>query len=144
MPVITGSEITLAIDNASGTPVDYTPQATSVEVNYSPTQEVFETLAGPVYKTTIREYEVTVEFLADWGETGGLCEALEAAFDTDPDAPLDFEAVGTVGANATTISGKVYPKVPPMNATGNEVSTVSVTLIGDVNTALTVVTAATA
>jgi hypothetical protein len=141
MPVITGSEITLAIDNSAGLVIDYTPQATSVEVSYSPTQEVFETLAGPVYKTTVREYEVTVEFLADWGETGGLCEALEAAFDTDPDAPLDFTAVGTIGLVATTITGKVLPKVPPMNATGNEVSTVSVTLVGDVNTSLTVATA---
>ena len=141
MPVITGSEITLAIDNSAGTPIDYTPQATSVEVSYSPTQDVFETLSGPVYKTTVREYEVTVEFLADWGETGGLCEALEAAFDTDPDAPLDFSAVGTVGAVATTITGKVFPKVPPMNATGNEVSTISLTFVGDVNTALTVATA---
>jgi hypothetical protein len=141
MPVITGSEITLEIDNSAGTAIDYTPQATSVEVSYSPTQEVFETLSGPVYKTTVREYEVTVEFLADWGETGGLCEALEAAFDTDPDAPLDFSAVGTVGAVATTITGKVFPKVPPMNATGNEVSTISLTFVGDVNTALTVATA---
>ena len=141
MPVITGSQITLEIDNSAGSPIDYTPQATSVELSYNPTQEVFETLAGPVYKTTIREYEVTVEFLADWGETGGLCEALEAAFDTDPDAHLDFEMTGTVGAVVTTVTGAVFPKVPQMNATGNEVSTVSLTLVGDVNTALTVVTA---
>jgi hypothetical protein len=140
MPVITGSQITLSIDNKTGTPIDYTPQATSVEVTYTPTQEVFETLAGPVYKTTIREYEVTVEFLADWGDTGGICEALEDAFDTNPDASLDFEAEATVGLVTTTIAGKVFPKVPPMTATGNEVSTISVTLMGDVNTALTVAT----
>ena len=141
MPVITGSEFTLSIDNSIGTPIDYSPQATSVEVLYSPTQEVFETLGGPVYKTTIREYEVTVDFLADWGETGGICEALEAAFDTDPDAPLDFAMVGTVGLVATTVAGKVFPKVPAAGGTGNEVTTISLTLVGDVNTALTVATA---
>jgi hypothetical protein len=141
MPVITGSEITLSIDNTLGTPLDYTPQATSIEVTYTPTQEVFETLAGPVYKTTIREYEVSIEMLADWGKTVSLCGALDAAFDADPDASLDFSVVGTVGLVATTITGKVFPKVPPMNGTGNEVSTVSLTLVGDVNTALTVATA---
>jgi hypothetical protein len=141
MPVITGSEFTLSIDNSIGTPIDYSPQATSVEVVYSPTQEVFETLGGPVYKTTIREYEVTVDFLADWGENGGICEALEAAFDTDPDAPLDFAMVGTVGLVATTVAGKVFPKVPVAGGTGNEVTTISLTLVGDVNTALTVATA---
>jgi hypothetical protein len=141
MPVITGSEFTLSIDDDSGTPVDYSPQATSVEVTYSPTQEVFETLGGPVYKTTIREYEVSIEFLADWGETGGICEALEAAFDNDPDAPLDFEMVGTVGAVSTTVTGKVFPKVPGAGGTGNAVTTLSLTLTGDVNTALAVVTA---
>jgi hypothetical protein len=141
MPVITGSEFTLSIDNAAGTPVDYTPQVTSVEVTYTPTQEVFETLGGPIYKTTIREYEVAFEFLADWGETGGICEALEAAFDDDPDEPLDFAMVGTVGLVATTVAGKVFPKVPGAGGTGNEVTTLSLTLVGDVNTALTVTTA---
>jgi hypothetical protein len=141
MPVITGSEFTLSIDDTLGAAVDYSPQTTSVEVTYSPTQEVFETLGGPVYKTTIREYEVAVEFLADWGETGGICEALEEAFDTDPDAPLDFAMVGTVGLVATTVSGKVFPKVPAAGGSGNEVTTISLTLVGDVNTALTVATA---
>jgi hypothetical protein len=141
MPVITGSEFTLSVDDKDGAAVSYTPQVTSAEVVYTPTQEVFETLGGPVYKTTIREYEVTVELLADWGETGGICEALEAAFDDDPDAPLDFAMVGTVGLVATTVSGKVFPKTPPAGGTGNEVTTISVTLIGDVNTALTVATA---
>lgn len=141
MPVITGSEFTLSIDDKLGAAVSYTPQTTSVEVTYTPTQEVFETLGGPVYKTTIREYEVSIEFLADWGETGGICEALEDAFDTDPDASLDFAMVGTVGAVATTVAGKVFPKVPGAGGTGNEVTTLSLTLVGDVNTALTVATA---
>ena len=141
MAVITGSEFTLSIDDKDGGVISYSPQTTSVEVTYSPTQEVFETLAGPVYKTTIREYEVAVEFLADWGETGGICEALEAAFDADPDAPLDFSMVGTVGAVATTVTGKVFPKVPGAGGTGNEVTTLSLSLVGDVNTALSVATA---
>jgi hypothetical protein len=141
MPVITGSEFALSIDDKDGVVVSYTPQVTSVEVTYSPTQEVFETLSGPVYKTTVREYEVAVEMLADWGETGGICEALEAAFDADPDAPLDFTVTGTVGAVVTTVTGKVFPKVPAAGGTGNEVTTASFTLVGDVNTALTVATA---
>ena len=141
MPVITGSEFTLSIDDKDGTPVAFSPQTTNVEVTYSPTQEVFETLGGPVYRTTIREYDVAVDFLADWGETGGLCEALEAAFDDDPDAPLDFTVVGTVGLVVTTVSGKVFPKVPAAGGTGNEVTTISLTLVGDVNTALAVATA---
>jgi hypothetical protein len=141
MPVITGSEFTLSVDDSAGTPISYTPQVTSVEVTYSPTQEVFETLSGPVYKTTIREYEVAIEFLADWGETGGICEALEAAFDDDPDASLDFAMVGTIGAVATTVAGKVFPKTPGAGGTGNAVTTLSLTLTGDVNTALTVATA---
>jgi hypothetical protein len=141
MPVITGSEFTLSIDDKDGAVIDYTPQATSVEVNYTPTQDVFETLSGPVYKTTVRDYEVTVELLADWGEIGGICEALQEAFDDDPDAPLDFSMVGTVGAVATTVTGKVFPKSPAAGGTGNEVTTISLSLVGDVNTPLAVVTA---
>jgi hypothetical protein len=141
MPVITGDSFTLAIDDKDGAAVSFTPQTLSVSVEYAPTQEVFETLAGPVYKTTVREYSVTVEFLADWGETGGLCKALEAAFDDDPDAPLDFAVTGTVGVVVTSVAGKVLPKFPAAGGSGNEVTTISLTLVGDVNTALTVATA---
>jgi hypothetical protein len=141
MPVIVGDQFTLTIDDKLGTPVDYTPQVQSVEVAYNPTQNIYETLAGPVPKTTVREYEVTVEMLADWGTTGGICEALEAAFDDDPDAPLDFEVEVDGASVDTVVTGKVFPKVPAAGGTGNEVTVITFTLVGDVNTPLSVTTA---
>jgi hypothetical protein len=141
MPVIVGSQFTLEIDDKDGAPVDYTVQAQSVEVVYSPTQNVYESLGGPVYKTIIREYEVNIEMLADWGTSGGVCEALEAAFDDDPDASLDFTMVVDGPTPDTTVTGKVFPKVPAAGGTGNEVTVITLNLVGDINTALSVATA---
>jgi hypothetical protein len=141
MPVIVGDQFTLSIDDKDGNVIDYSPQAQSVEVVYTPTQNVYETLAGPVYKTITKEYEVNVEILADWGTTGGICEALEAAFDDDPDAPLDFTMVVDGASVDTTVTGKVFPKVPAAGGTGNEVGVITLNLIGDINTALSVATA---
>jgi hypothetical protein len=141
MAVIVGDQFTLTIDDKDGTPVDYTVQAQSVEVVYSPTQNVYETLAGPVYVTVTKEYEVNVELLADWGTTGGVCEALEAAFDDDPDAPLDFVMIVDGASVDTTVTGKVLPKVPAAGGTGNEVGVITLNLVGDINTALAVATA---
>ncbi len=141
MPVIVGDQFTLSIDDKDGNVIDYSPQAQSVEVVYTPTQNVYETLAGPVYKTITKEYEVNVEILADWGTTGGICEALEAAFDDDPDAPLDFTMVVDGASVDTTVTGKVFPKVPAAGGTGNEVGVITLNLIGDINTPLAVATA---
>jgi hypothetical protein len=141
MPVIVGDQFTLSIDDKDGVVIDYSPQAQSVEVVYTPTQNVYETLAGPVYKTITKEYEVNVEILADWGTTGGICEALEAAFDADPDAPLDFTMVVDGASVDTTVTGKVFPKVPAAGGTGNEVGVITLNLIGDINTPLAVATA---
>lgn len=141
MAVIVGDQFSLSIDDKDGVVIDYTVQAQSVEVVYTPTQNVYETLAGPVYRTVTREYEVNVELLADWGTTGGVCEALEAAFDADPDAPLDFTMVVDGASVDTTVTGKVFPKVPGAGGTGNEVGVITLTLTGDINTPLTVATA---
>lgn len=131
--VITGRDVTLEIDSE-----DFEPQTLSVTLTIEDDQQVFETFAGPVYKTITQDYTLEMEMLSDWGATGSLCEALENAFDTDPDTPVDFELVITGPDNVVTFAGKCFPKVPDVTGTGAEGSTVSVTLPGDVNTALTV------
>ena len=107
--VITGSEVTLTIDDKDGTPVAYSPQVTSVTLTSTAERNVYETLSGPFYKTLVREYELSISGLADWGYTDSVCDALEQAFADDPDAPLDFELVAVNDPNTLTVSGKVFP-----------------------------------
>jgi hypothetical protein len=141
--VITGSEVTLTIDDKDGTPVSYSPQVTSVTLTSTAERNVYETLSGPFYKTLVREYELSISGLADWGHTDSVCDALEQAFADDPDAPLDFELVAVNDPNTITVSGKVFPKVPAAGGTGAEVTQFDVTLTGDVNSALSITSAVT-
>lgn len=131
--VITGRDVTIEIDSD-----DYEPQTLSVTLAVEDDQQVYETFGGPVYKTLTQSYTLDLEMLADWGTTGSLCEALETAFDTAPDTSLAFSMVIAGPDETVTMAGKVFPKVPPVSGTGADASTVSFTLQGDVNTALTV------
>lgn len=141
--VITGSQVSLTIDDKDGIPVVYTPQVTSVTLTSEADREVYETLSGPFYKTLVRSYELSIAGLADWGHADSVCDALQEAFDDDPDAPLEFELVAVNDPNTVTVTGKVFPKVPGAGGTGAEVTEFDVTLTGDVNTGLTIASAAT-
>lgn len=131
--VITGSDVTLTI-NA----VAFTPQTSNVTLTSSAERNVFETLDGPFYKTVVREYELAITGLADWGHTDSVCDALNDAFDTDPDVSVTFTMVAVNDPNTITFTGKVFPKVPGAGGSGAEVTEFDVTLTGDVNTALTI------
>jgi len=136
--VITGSDITLEIDGET-----FEPQVLSVVLTSTAEREVYETLSGPFYKTLVREYELSVTGLADWGHTDSVCDALNDAFDNDPDASISFTMTAVNDPNTVTVTGKVFPKVPGAGGTGAEVTQFDVTLIGDVNEALTITSAAT-
>lgn len=131
--VITGRDVTIEIDSD-----DFEPQTLSVTLAVEDDQQVYETFGGPVYKTLTQSYVLDLEMLSDWGATGSLCEALETAFDTAPDTSLVFSMVIAGPDDTVTMAGKVFPKVPAVSGTGADASTVSVSLQGDVNTALTV------
>jgi hypothetical protein len=142
--VITGSDVALTIDDKAGTPVTYTAQVLSVTLSSEVDRQEFDHVNGGVaYKTSVRSYELTINGLADWGHTNSVCDALEQAFEDDPDAPLDFAMTIVNDPNTVTVTGKVFPKVPGAGGTGAEVTTFDVTLTGDVNTALTITSAAT-
>jgi hypothetical protein len=136
--VITGSDITLTIDGT-----DFTPQVLNVTLTSSVEREVFETLSGPFYKSIVREYEIAVTGLADWGYTDSVCDALNDAFDSDPDTSISFTMTAINDPNTVTVTGKVFPQVPGAGGTGAEVTQFDVTLTGDVNEALTITSAAT-
>jgi hypothetical protein len=136
--VITGSDVTLTIDGTV-----FTPQTINVTLTSSAEREVYETLSGVFYKTLVREYELAVTGLADWGFTDSVCDALNDAFDADPDTSLAFTMTAVNDPNTITFSGKVFPQVPGAGGTGAEVTQFDVTLTGDVNEALTITSAAT-
>lgn len=136
--VITGSEVALTIDS-----VVFTPQVTNVTLTSEAEREVYETLSGPFYKTLVREYELDITGLADWGATGSVCEALQSAFDTDPDTSIEFVMTATNDPNTVTVTGKVFPKVPAAGGEGAETTEFDVSLTGDVNETLTITSAAT-
>jgi hypothetical protein len=136
--VITGSDITLEIDGET-----FEPQTLSVVLTSTAEREVYETLSGPFYKTLVREYELAVTGLADWGHTDSVCDALNDAFDNDPDTSVAFTMTAINDPNTVTVSGKVFPKVPAAGGSGAEVTQFDVTLTGDVNQALTITSAAT-
>jgi len=136
--VITGSEITLTVDG-----VDFKPQTTSVTLTSTAEREVYETLSGPFYKTLVREYELAIAGLADWGHADSVCDALNDAFDSDPDTAVAFVMTAINDPNTVTVSGSVFPKVPAAGGAGATVTEFDVTLTGDVNVALTITSAAT-
>ena len=136
--VITGSEVTITIDS-----VPFTPQVTNVTLSSEAEREVYETLSGPFYKTLVREYELDVSGLADWGATDSVCDALQDAFENDPDTSVTFVMTAINDPNTVTVTGKVFPKVPAAGGEGAETTEFDVTLTGDVNTALTITSAAT-
>jgi len=142
--VITGSQVTLTIDDKDGSPVDYTPQVLTVTLTSTADRQAIDVLNGSVfYKTTVREYELAITGLADWGHTDSVCDALEQAFNDDPDEPVEFTMTAVNDPNTVTVVGKVFPKVPTAGGTGAEVTQFDVTLIGDVNTTLSLTSAAT-
>jgi hypothetical protein len=141
--VITGSDVTLVIKDKAGADVTYTPQTLNVTLTSTSEREVYETLSGPFYKTLVREYELAVTGLADWGHTDSICDALQEAFEDDPDTSLIFTMTAVNDPNTVTFSGKVFPKVPTAGGNGAEVTQFDVSLSGDVNTLLTVTSAAT-
>jgi hypothetical protein len=131
---ITGNELTLVIDSET-----YAPQVLSVELEVEDTQETFETLAGPAYRTTTQPFSMNLTMLADWGENGGLCSKLQAKAlgegsgqtNRAPDTGITFTMTQTGASHATVFTGKVFPKVPPMGGTGAEVSEITFTLPGE-------------
>ena len=131
--IITGNELTLTIDTEA-----YTPQVLSVELEVEDTQEVFETLAGPAYKTVTQPFSMNLTMLADWGESGGLCSKLQekalgegsAQTNRAPDVGITFTMTQTGSTHQTVFTGNVFPKVPPMGGSGAEVSEITFTLPG--------------
>jgi hypothetical protein len=142
--VITGSQVTLTIDDKDGNPVDYTPQVLSVTLTSTADRQAVDLLSGGVYyRTIVRDYELTMTGLADWGHTDSVCDALEQAFTDDPDEPLEFELVAINDPNTITVVGKVFPKVPTAGGEGATVTQFDVSLTGDVNSALSITSAVT-
>ena len=132
--IITGNELTLTIDSAN-----YHPQVLSVELEVEDTQEVFETLAGPAYKTVTQPFSMNLTMLADWGESGGLCSKLQekalgegtAQTNRAPDVGITFTMTQTGSTHQTVFTGHVFPKVPPLGGSGAEVSEITFTLPGE-------------
>ena len=132
--VLTGQDLALTIDSDL-----FDAQTISTTFTYTNNREVLETLDGPVYKTLTFEYTLDVNMYSDWGTTNSLCEALASAALTAPDTSLTFTLVAT-GPNATTtVSGNVFPEVPPMSGDGPNASQITFTLTGDRNTTPTIV-----
>jgi hypothetical protein len=132
--VLTGQDLTLTIDGDA-----FDAQTISTTFTYTPNREVLETLDGPVYKTLTFAYTLDVNMYSDWGATSSLCEALSAAALTAPDTALAFTLVAQGPDTFTTITGSVFPEVPPMSGEGPTASSVSFTLTGDRNVTPTIV-----
>lgn len=135
--VITGDDFTLVVGG-----VTYTPQTISATLNIEDNQEQYDALGTRVYKTLTVPYSLDVEILADWGlDTGGICIALADAALATPDTSLAF-TMTTTGPDATlTVTGNVFPKVPPATGAGFDASVISWTFTGDRNTAVAFATA---
>lgn len=130
--VITGDDFTLVVGG-----VTYTPQTLSATITIEDNQEQYDILGARVYKTLTVPYTLDVEILADWGTNpGGICVALADAALAAPDTSLAF-TMTTTGPNATlTVTGNVFPKVPPATGAGFDASVISWTFTGDRNTAV--------
>ena len=132
--IITGNELTLTIDSKT-----FAPQVLNVELAVEDTQEVYETLAGPAYKTTTQPFSISLTMLADWSENGGLCATLQGKALGEgsgqsgraPDTGVTFTMTQTGATHRTIFTGKVFPKVPPASGAGAEVTEISFELPGE-------------
>ena len=132
--VLTGQDLSLTIGGDA-----FDAQTISTTFTYTNNREVLETLDGPVYKTLTFEYSLDVNMYSDWGTTNSLCEALSSAALSAPDTPLAFTLVAT-GPNATTtVSGSVFPEIPPMSGESPTASSITFTLGGSRNVTPTIV-----
>lgn len=131
--ILTGQDLTLTIGGD-----EFDAQTISTTFTYTPNREVLETLDGPVYKTLTFEYTLDVNMYSDWGTTDSLCEALASAALSAPDTSLAFTLVCAGPDATTTVSGDVFPEVPPMTGDGPNASTITFTLTGDRNTTPTI------
>jgi hypothetical protein len=128
---LTGHDVTLSINSQN-----YHPQVTSATVAVQDSQETFDVLGARVYKT-VRDsdagvpYQLELTMLADWGTTGGLCQALATAALTAPDTSLAFQMNVTGPDDIIEVTGNVFATVPPMSGAGFAVSEINFTLIGD-------------
>jgi hypothetical protein len=130
--IVTGTDVALTIGGTV-----FKPQTLSVTLTSEADRQEYDLVNGAVsYKTIVRSYELAITGLADWGHSDSVCEALEDAFDTDPDASLSFSMPIVNSPNTVTVTGKVFPKVPVAGGAGAEVTQFDVTLVGDVNQAL--------
>ena len=134
--VLTGQDLALTIDSDL-----FDAQTISTTFTYTPNREVLETLDGPVYKTLTFDYTLDVTMYSDWGTTNGLCDALATAALSAPDTSLTFTLVADGPNVDTTITGKVFPEVPPMSGEGPTASQITFTLVGDRNQTPTIVAA---
>jgi len=132
--IITGNSLTLTIDSKV-----FAPQVLNVELAVEDTQEVYETLAGPAYKTTTQPFSMSLTMLADWSVNGGLCATLQGKALGEgsgqsgraPDSGVTFTMVQIGATHSTTFTGKVFPKVPPMGGAGADVSEITFSLPGE-------------
>lgn len=132
--IITGNDLELVIDSDN-----YHPQVLNVTLEVDDTQEVYETLSGPVYKTVTQPFSLNLTMLADWGVSGGLCAALQGKALGEgtgqsgraPDTGITFTMTQTGSSHNTEFTGKVFPKVPPMGGAGAEVTEITFTLPGE-------------
>ena len=142
--IITGSDVALVIKDKDDADVTYTPQVLSVTLTSEADRQEFDLINGGVaYRTIVRSYELAINGLADWGHEDSVCDALQEAFEDDPDSSLQFTMTVVNSPNTVTVTGKVFPKAPVAGGTGAEATEFDVTLVGDVNTALNYASAAT-
>ena len=118
--IITGRDLSLTIDGDS-----YDAQASTVTLTRTNDQQTYQVLDGKAYKTTDVTATLTVTMFADWGVSGGLCEALWDAADTAPDTGLAFSFLTVTGS---TFTGNVFPAFPDAGGTEPDAQTVTVTM----------------
>ena len=135
--ILTGHDVTLVIDS-----LNYHPQVTSALITVEDSQDTFDVLGARVYKT-VRDstagvpYSIELGMLADWGNTGSLCQALATKALTVPDTGIAF-TMTVVGEDDTIlVTGEVFPTIPPVSGAGFDVSEITVTLVGDRRSPLT-------
>ena len=124
--ILTGRNLTLTIATKT-----YASQATSVTMKLDNRQETYETLGARIYKTIDYSGTLSIEMLADWGQSTSLCQALWDAAKTSPDTTLAFTFVAGTGATIKTYTGYVYPAFPEVGGSGADALTAKVDLVID-------------
>lgn len=112
--VNTGQSLTLTVGGTSRS-----AQITNAQLMPTPTRNRYVLIGGTETQVVVdTTYVLSCEVLLDWDSAvTGWAETLWNAYVSAPNTPIAF----VLSSNGNTFSGNLYPEIPPVGGSSNDV-----------------------